>query len=913
MVLDELKRVSGERDSYKQRWEEADKAIVESREEIVKLQASQREYSGNEADTEDNENQANGSLPQTDAATANSSDMTSPTMTIRSPPSPAKSRTSSIPSISLFSPKPRAIEQPKKEEQSEEFFSYDSELPRLEGELKQRQEEINKLHTESKTLKGELAVARESTQSMVQTLEGAMRELTTLKEGKDRREADMLQQSQSSESVINNLKSDLQSAEENLKYFEAQQSTRSTEQVTELEERLREANENLDNPRELHKDESDAMIRSQHLDEEITTLRSELSVLHSTRNDNEKRIRTLNSLVDNLREQLKSAEMGNAEMRSEFERVKSDLDRCSAELELVTRDANQADSLESAESKAPNDLATSAKKNKKKKKKAGKSAFELEKGPATDFVDSTTTKDDAGHQNDAEASQSSKDSVVRLEKELGEARALLEQKEAAIEKLNGKLKTEEGLQEEIDSLRDDLVSIGQEHVEAKDKVKELLAEKSALKDTVSNLEKEIAELQSAHASKTAGSEQARKDLTAQFEDLKIKATTLQRDLSAAQQLASSRFKDLSDLRSVLQKAQPELITLRSEVADLRSIKGELNDKNSELRQLENRHEEASSELTWIKKTMNERDAEIKVLSQKLNQETKNRLKSEDTMNKNSQELQRVEIERRQAMESLDRLSKDLAKSQEELTSSRGRMRELEQQVGKLNRDTESLREEIELKTAQYVSAQSLMSSMRDQTTEMATQMKEARDRCESLEEEVADAHRLLSERTREGETMRRLLADVEGRTDSRIREMKDRMDTAIEERDRAEDEASTAGRRRAREIEDLRNRVREAERNAKVAEEDKEEVERGQRDWKRRYEELEQRSERSSHEVDEVRKAMSELRDALDESEKQATELEKQKAELRRSLEETQRRLDKLQKSNKVSRQTMRHAAIFQR
>lgn len=130
------------------------------------------------------------------------------------------------------------------------------------------------------------------------------------------------------------------------------------------------------------------------------------------------------------------------------------------------------------------------------------------------------------------------------------------------------------------------------------------------------------------------------------------------------------------------------------------------------------------------------------------------------------------------------------------------------------------------------------------------------------------------------------------------------MDTAIEERDRAEDEASTAGRRRARELEDLRNKYRDLERNLKRSEEDKEELEIAQRDWKRQREELEHRAGQSTKEVDEVRKAMDELRDVLDESERQARDLEKQKAELRRSVEDTQHRLDKLQKSNKVCSST---------
>ena len=105
-----------------------------------------------------------------------------------------------------------------------------------------------------------------------------------------------------------------------------------------------------------------------------------------------------------------------------------------------------------------------------------------------------------------------------------------------------------------------------------------------------------------------------------------------------------------------------------------------------------------------------------------------------------------------------------------------------------------------------------MTNMRDQAAEMATQMKEAKERCESLEDELTDAHRLMSERGREGESMRRLLSEVEGRAEARVKEMREKMDMAVQERDRAEDEASSIGRRRAREVDDLKGKLRDLER-----------------------------------------------------------------------------------------------------
>jgi chromosome segregation ATPase len=136
--------------------------------------------------------------------------------------------------------------------------------------------------------------------------------------------------------------------------------------------------------------------------------------------------------------------------------------------------------------------------------------------------------------------------------------------------------------------------------------------------------------------------------------------------------------------------------------------------------------------------------------------------------------------------------------------------------------------------------------------------------------------------------------------------MKERLETATEERDRAEDEASMVSRKKAREIEELKGKLRDAERSLKRVEDDKEELESGQKEWKRRRQELEANAERSSQELNEVRQAMGQLRDALDESERQARELELQKADLARSAEEAKHRLEKVQKSNKVGRRRRR-------
>ena len=916
MVLDELKRVSSERDTFKQRLSEVERTTKEAWDHVTNLRSS-KHFTANTADLRESANKANDSRSIDGASTVEAIDGAILSSTVKHPQPSVKSPTASTPGTFAFSPKQISANSPEVRRGSEDYFPYDSEIPRLGTETVDRQEDIDALENELKTLKGDLAVARESTQSMVQTLEEATRELNSLRDSKDRSEAGTQEQKAISERLSERLSADLQETRTRLKDLQAEHDSKCPDRVTELVSQLRTTRQELESAQSAVSQNTYYEGLVDRLRSNVSRLETELSELRSSATQSQEKILALNEVVVSLRSQLSEVEGQNQVLTfvvGKKSRALEILHEKAEKLGLMTKLENlgltaqsdgkierpsiQGSGSTSDDQVSVQNMSANKKKSKnrkrKKKKKCGVTSVEQDKKAQADLKSEPITDFEE------EEERLRTDIVSKLKEELRQLRLLIEEKDLAIERTHGKLKDQDGLREEIDTLRDDLVSVGQEHVEAKDQLKVLMAEKTDMAATVSKFEKEIAELRGIHATSAAGSEQKHENLAAQFEGLKVKANTMQTDLSAAQQLATSRFKDLNDLRIILQKAQPELNTLRNEVAELKSVKEILGNKDAEITKLHSRQEELHSEVAKLKQTLSDRETELKTLNQRTNLETSNRLKAEYANSKAAQELQRLDTERRQATESLDRSSTDLRKVSEELNTSKTSLRELEQQISKMRIEREGLKEEISLKTAQYASAQSLMASMRDQTAEMAMQMKEARERCESLDEEVADAHRLLSERSREGETMRRLLADVEGRADARTREMKDRMDTAIEERDRAEDEASTAGRRRARELEDLRNKYRDMDRNLKRVEEDKVELEIAQKDWKRQREELEDRAGQFTREVDDVRKAMSELRDALDESEKQARDLEKQKAELQVSVEDTQHRLEKMQKSNKV-------------
>lgn len=936
MVIDELKRVTHDRDTYKSQVDDAEQRAREAWDEVANLR---RERDSSKSDLVHSGSVAALSMAHASPVEQTKTDQSSPS-TAKSPLSPAKSLAGSLPSLSIFSPKAKPADSPLVHEVREDLFSYDDEIPRLQAEVKGRDTQIEGLRSEVTNLKGDLAVTRESTQSMVQTLEEATRELNSLRDHKDRSAIEIQEVREASRKLCDKLETDLKAAETKLQGMNATPKLEQASDSFGLQQKLDQANNELQILREGAEKSADEAGGVSALREDISALERELSEVRTTKGQSEKKVETLNSLLKKVREQLAEKEHNYAQllenMKESDEALRDRIDQL--EIDLQTEKNSHFNAIKTGGedvasnhglkatnqvSEVPTDTPTNGKKKNKKKKKGPKSSGEQIEGPQSEKTENAAacmSKVDQDTTEPTGSVSSLRDQLEKLETQLTEKETALQniqsklilqdqleklqtqlmERDTALQNMRSKLKDQEGLQEEIEDLKDSLSNFGNEHVTAKAKVKELQAEKETLQKTVADLKRELAELQESHASSNASADHKHQNLTSQFEDLKSKAAQLQTDLSAAQQLASSRFKELSEMRTLMQKAQPELTSLRSEVGELKAIKEAHNERGVQLKRLEARQEEMRADFEAQKRLVSERELEIRNVRQQLHQEGNSKTRAEDGHNKAQQEIQRLETERRQATESLDQLSKDLSKARDEITFSRGRLRDLEQQMIRLKRDNEGLKEDVDLKTAQYTSAQSLMSSMRDQSAELAVQMKEVRDRCENLDEEVADAHRLLSERSREGETMRRLLADVEGKADSRMREMKDRMETAIEERDRAEDEASTAGRRRARELEDLRNKVREAERSMKQAEEDKEELEAAQRDWKRRREELEQRSEHSTREAEEVRRAMGELRDALDGSEQQMRGAEKQRTELQRGMEDTQHRLEKLQKSNKV-------------
>ncbi|KAI1260415.1 viral A-type inclusion protein repeat protein [Xylariaceae sp. FL1019] len=200
--------------------------------------------------------------------------------------------------------------------------------------------------------------------------------------------------------------------------------------------------------------------------------------------------------------------------------------------------------------------------------------------------------------------------------------------------------------------------------------------------------------------------------------------------------------------------------------------------------------------------------------------------------------------------------------------------------------------------------------MRDQARELGVQLKEAQALADSLAEELEDAKKHLNERTRDAESMRRLLAEENSRVDGQIQEIQSRLDAAIDERDRAEEELSREGRRRTREIEELKVRVRELEREVKTLSSQNDELEQREKDWAQRRQNLEQIEQKAAADDEEMRTTIFNLQNALDKSEQEVRGAEKRCVELRKLLDDTRTRFEKLKTQQQQQQQQQSRSSI---
>lgn len=387
MVLDELKRVSAEKDTFRQRLEEAEAQTSKAWDEVAQLKSkSSMDVGRAENETKDK--------------SGHESNLEAPAKT------------------GAVSEKVKASTNTG-DKDSADLFSYDDELPRVENELRQSQEEVQRLQGKVRTLKDDLESATDSTESMSRDLEEVTRELNNLRDFRKDAKAES-----------DRLMAELEAADARYRKIEHEKQISDSADNEDNQARLRRLEGEIEELRRLN-------AESQKKNSQIDKLESELETAHQDlqkeKANNEVRASTAGKLIDTLREELTETRerVHTVSLRNEkMEKTLEDLEQRNIAPELEdTRplDKDEPEKVEKDSAQGEVENTESGKKSKKKKRKAGKAATSEIPKPSLAAGDEINTLPIA---------RSSTQLKEQLEKALTEAK----KKDAAISRLESSSK-----------------------------------------------------------------------------------------------------------------------------------------------------------------------------------------------------------------------------------------------------------------------------------------------------------------------------------------------------------------------------------------------------------------------------------------------------------------------------------------
>ena len=167
-------------------------------------------------------------------------------------------------------------------------------------------------------------------------------------------------------------------------------------------------------------------------------------------------------------------------------------------------------------------------------------------------------------------------------------------------------------------------------------------------------------------------------------------------------------------------------------------------------------------------------------------------------------------------------------------------------------------------------------------------------RCETLETELSDNHKHLQERIREASTMRRLLTDTEGSQDVKFKEVSEKLAAMTEERDQLEAEAAQLVKRRNRELDGLKARIRELEESLDIVQQEKSRYHKDISELRSSRSHADEKLAAAEQEAEEAREVVTQLKENLSRTEAALKQSTRTIASLKKVVEESQSRVDKL-------------------
>ncbi|RZK45294.1 MAG: hypothetical protein EOO61_00420 [Hymenobacter sp.] len=485
----------------------------------------------------------------------------------------------------------------------------------------------------------------------------------------------------------------------------------------------------------------------------------------------------------------------------------------------------------------------------------------------------------------------------------------------ASEKLNYETKLQKLLQhqESVEELRDMVKDVGNDLVEAKDQIKALTSEKNNLRSEITTyrtanetLSSKVHELEaeSANGTNKASSEefaaitQERNELQDKLSNTEFRLSEVSRDLMIAEKLSAERFQDLSAVKNDLRLAMSDAADLRKQnqklTTDKTGLENSFRTAEAKNKASERAEKDRREELSTCQRNLASREKELKVIQSAFKEEETRRKSEESRASTLKAEVGNLTNLRDSIISSRNDLNTQLSNMKSELDDANTKLTSLQQLRNKLMLERDAAQEELLMSKAKFDSSHSLMESQREQTVDMQNRLRETSDKYEAMEEELSESQRNLNERAREAETLRRLLSDIEANQESRLREMRTRMESAITERDKAEDEAAFTGKKRAREVEELKEKLLDVERLQRKMTIEKQDLNTSLEELRIAMQNTRSLADSRERDAKDLRETMNGLSQSLREAEAQISALEQERDTLRSVIKESAGRIERM-------------------
>lgn len=495
-----------------------------------------------------------------------------------------------------------------------------------------------------------------------------------------------------------------------------------------------------------------------------------------------KQLRLLNTEKDDklggLQKELEDAQLNiatNKKLEDNIKKLQTEND------ELTKQLSGASTPVEKEESPISPATAVAGSKKKKNKKKNNKQN-----------VAATTATNSSDN-------QSLKERVTQLEAELQSKD--LKTNEITIKEYR-ELKDKYQLQsEDLAELKDLLREVGNELVDAKERIKEygnkslvdvdpkfvaMEADLENLKKEKAALEVKISELEllARNAEQLNGSEERLEEMRKENERL----------IQSSKKLQATVDETTLELEKATRKAD-----------SLRQEKDEINKRISELSKYKSSDTSLKLELSSLQVSLDHKEKLIKELTNESASLRKKVTELEDNL----------ALAKRQKLE-LDAKNKSLVSDKNELITKQElqfeKGKSLEQQLFKIQAEKQSLVTQLETTNRNYENmtrdkqqALSELLDFKQRYEELYMRSKDAQDKVESMQDEISEARNMLLERTRESNTIRRLLMEAEESIKSKDEEVVLEIRSLKEEKENLEAEWMAAGKKKQREIDEMKS------------------------------------------------------------------------------------------------------------